>query len=145
MSRRGAFVPPNYPPPPTELANHVSVARYRRGKTKISRTSLMHSFCVKNIKKSAERHKRGWGRWAEPKQRGWMFSTLPLHHIPQRGTGNEKELVCGAFVVTRSYRRTQPWKSHNVLPLVLLHSKAITLCPILRRQLYLLNCWHLIK
>lgn len=83
MSRLG-FCPSQLPSPTTSLANHISVARYMGGETKISRTSLMYSLLNKEHKESAEQHKRGWGHWAETKQKQ-KVDVFPL--MPQREKG----------------------------------------------------------
>lgn len=92
----------------------------------------MHSHCIKNIKKAhtSTRVVGATGRRLSRKT-GWMFFSL----IPQREKGNERGFVCFGFTAASSYHRTQPCKSHIVLPAVL-HSKAITLCPVLRHLLF---------
>lgn len=41
-------------------------------KSKISRTSLVHSLLYKEHKESADQHKHGWGHWAETEQKASM-------------------------------------------------------------------------
>lgn len=76
----------------------------------------------KDHKESADKHKRGWGHWAETKQK----ERVDVFLTPQG------ELVCFGFIAT-SYHRTRPCKSHNVVPAAF---KAITLCSVLRHRLF---------
>lgn len=108
-------VPPSCLPPPPGPANHSPVARYRR-KTNISRTSLMHTLCIMNIKKvQTSTSVVGAAGRRLSRERGWMFFSF----LPQREKGHEQEVVCYGFSVT-SYHRTS--------------FKAITMCS-LRQEL----------
>lgn len=81
---RAEFAPPSYPPPPTGLSNHISVAMCGGRETKISRTSLMHSYCMKYIKKAqtSTRVVGATGRRLSWKKRVYVFSSS--HHTERK-------------------------------------------------------------
>lgn len=110
---RAEFAPPSYPPPPTGLSNHISVAMCGGRETKISRTSLMHSYCMKYIKKAqtSTRVVGATGRRLSWKKRVYGFFP-PL--TTQRERRNKQKLVGVFFTATPSYHRTQPCKSYHV-------------------------------
>lgn len=109
---RAQFAPPSYPPPPTGLSNHISVAMCGGRETKISRTSLMHSYCMKYIKKAqtSTRVVGATGRRLSWKKRVYVFFLLS----PHREKGEISKRLWGFFTATPSYHRTQPCKSYHV-------------------------------
>lgn len=78
--QNGAIGPPSYPPRP-QVGPITSQLLGVGEKTKISRTNLMHSHCMKD-KECADEHKCGCGRWAGIVLREWVDVFFPSSFIP---------------------------------------------------------------
>lgn len=130
------FVPPSYPPPPTVQPIRSQLLGVG-GKSKNSRTSLMHSLCIKNIKKAQTSTSHSWGHWAETKQKEGGCFSLSYH----RERGKKKGKWVSVLVSLQLLHTTghRPCISHSVFPAASLHSKAITLSSVLKHQLFTEN------
>lgn len=128
---RAEFAPPSYPPPPTGLSNHISVAMCGGRETKISRTSLMHSYCMKYIKKAqtSTRVVGATGRRLSWKKRVYGVFFFPL--TTQRERRNKQTLV-GGFSL-----RLLHITGHSLVKVIMyppvLHPRAITPPSVLQR------------
>lgn len=126
---RAEFAPPSYPPPPTGLSNHISVAMCGGRETKISRTSLMHSYCMKYIKKAqtSTRVVGATGRRLSWKKRVYVFFFLS----PHREKGEISKRLWGFSL------RLLHITGHSLVKVIMyppvLHPRAITPPSVLQR------------